>query len=173
MLNRRTFTAAAALGAAAIGAPLVHGQAKLEKSKVSIAVGGKAAFYYLPLTISEQLGYFKAEGLDVEILDFPGGAKALQALIGGSVDVVSGAYEHTITQQAKGQNVHQRSFAGEGVRVLRLAVDRRSTRGRRLASISDRPPNEQNHRVCESVLGRFSGPRESGRAVPVPLWRRA
>jgi NitT/TauT family transport system substrate-binding protein len=43
-------------------------------------VGGKAAFYYLPLTISEQLGYFKAEGLDVEISDFAGGARALQAL---------------------------------------------------------------------------------------------
>jgi len=35
--------------------------------------GGKAGFYYLPLTISEQLGYFKAKGLDVEISDFAGG----------------------------------------------------------------------------------------------------
>src|SRR5437868_7918605 len=103
MLNRRTFTAAAALGAAAIGAPLVHGQAKLEKSKVSIAVGGKAAFYYLPLTISEQLGYFKAEGLEVEISDFSGGARALQAVVGGSADVCSGAFEHTINLQAKNQ----------------------------------------------------------------------
>ena len=91
MLNRRTFTAAAALGAAAIGAPLVHARSrKLEKTKVSIAVGGKAAFYYLPLTISEQLGYFKAEGLDVEISDFAGGARALQAVVGGSADVVLG-----------------------------------------------------------------------------------
>lgn len=103
MLNRRTFTVAAALGAAAIGAPLVYGQPKLEKSKVSIAVGGKAAFYYLPLTISEQLGYFKAEGLDVEISDFSGGARALQAVVGGSADVCSGAFEHTINLQAKNQ----------------------------------------------------------------------
>jgi NitT/TauT family transport system substrate-binding protein len=80
------------------------GQA-LEKSKLQIGVGGKPLFYYLPLTIAERNGYFKAEGLDVEILDFPGGARALQALIGGSVDVVSGAFEHTITQQAKGQNI--------------------------------------------------------------------
>jgi len=91
------------------------GQA-LEKSKLQIGVGGKPLFYYLPLTIAEQKGYFKAEGLDVEILDFPGGAKALQALIGGSVDVVSGAYEHTITQQAKGQNIEavilQGKYAG-------------------------------------------------------------
>ena len=104
MLNRRIFTSAGALAAAAIAVPHVYAQqAKLEKTKVSIAVGGKAAFYYLPLTISEQLGYFKAEGLDVEISDFAGGARALQAVVGGSADVCSGAFEHTINLQAKNQ----------------------------------------------------------------------
>ena len=77
-------------------------QGKPEKPKVSIAVGGKAAFYYLPLTIAEQLGYFKDEGLDVEISDFEGGSKALQAIVGGSADVVSGAWENTIDQQPRG-----------------------------------------------------------------------
>src|SRR4051794_29327106 len=85
----------------------------LEKSKVSIAVGGKSLFYYLPLTIAEQKGFFKDEGVEVEILDFPGGAKALQALIGGSVDLVSGAYEHTVTQQAKGQNIEALVLQGK------------------------------------------------------------
>ncbi len=84
-----------------------------EKPKLTIGVGGKSLFYYLPLTIAERKGYFKAEGLDVEILDFPGGAKALQALLGGSVDVVSGAYEHTITQQAKGQNIEALVLQGK------------------------------------------------------------
>ena len=37
----------------------------------SIGVGGKPLFYYLPLTIAERQGYFKAEGLDVEIQRFP------------------------------------------------------------------------------------------------------
>ena len=46
-----------------------------EKKKVTIAVGGKNLLYYLPLTIAEQRGYFKDEGLDVEIVDFAGGAK--------------------------------------------------------------------------------------------------
>lgn len=99
-LNRRQFTA---LAAAAVAAPALHAQGKPEKTKVSIAVGGKAAFYYLPLTISEQLGYFKDEGLEVEISDFAGGSRALQAVVGGSADVVSGAYEHTINLQAKNQ----------------------------------------------------------------------
>jgi NitT/TauT family transport system substrate-binding protein len=80
-------------------------QGKLEKSKVAISVGGKAGFYYLPLTIAERLGYFKDEGLDVEISDFDGGSKALQAMVGGSSDVVSGAWENTIDQQPKGLNM--------------------------------------------------------------------
>ena len=75
----------------------------LEKKKITIAVGGKSLFYYLPLTIAERQGYFKDEGLDVEIPDFAGGAKALQALVGGSADFVSGAFEHTINMQAKKQ----------------------------------------------------------------------
>jgi len=87
-------------------------QGKPEKTKVSIAVGGKAAFYYLPLTIAERLGYFKDEGLDVEISDFEGGSKALQAVVGGSADVVSGAWENTIDQQPKGLELQ--GFALEG-----------------------------------------------------------
>jgi NitT/TauT family transport system substrate-binding protein len=86
--------------------PLVaQAQGKIEKPKVAIAVGGKAGFYYLPLTIAERLGYFKDEGLDVEISDFEGGSKALQAVVGGSADVVSGAWENTIDQQPKGLNM--------------------------------------------------------------------
>src|SRR5438105_14134328 len=81
-----------------------HAQA-VEKKQVTLAVGGKTALYYLPLTICERLGYFKEQGLDVEIQDFAGGAKSLQALVGGSVDVVTGAYEHTIRMQAKGQDI--------------------------------------------------------------------
>ena len=74
-----------------------------DKDKITIAVGGKNLFYYLPLTIAEQKGYFKEQGLTVEIVDFAGGAKALQAVVGGSADVVSGAYEHTINLQSKKQ----------------------------------------------------------------------
>ena len=102
-LRRRKFTSLAMLAAASIAAPCVMAQGKPEKTKVAIAVGGKAAFYYLPLTISEQLGYFKAEGLEVDISDFAGGARALQAVVAGAAEVVSGAFEHTINLQSKNQ----------------------------------------------------------------------
>ena len=102
-ISRRVFSAGAVLAAAGLSTPVLHAQSRLEKTKVAIAVKGKASFYYLPLTIAQQLGFFKAEGLEVEISDFAGGARALQAVVGGSADVVSGAYEHTINLQNKGQ----------------------------------------------------------------------
>lgn len=103
LVSRRLFAGGTALAAAALAFPALRAQSRLEKPKIALAVGGKAAFYYLPLTISEQLGYFKAEGLDLEISDFSGGSRALQAVVGGSADVVSGAYEHTINLQSKNQ----------------------------------------------------------------------
>ena len=103
LLRRRSFTSVAVLAAVSLAAPAVLSQPKLEKTKVAIAVGGKAAFYHLPLTISEQLGYFKAEGLEVDISDHASGARSLQAVAAGLADVVSGAYEHTIDLQSKSQ----------------------------------------------------------------------
>jgi ABC-type nitrate/sulfonate/bicarbonate transport system substrate-binding protein len=66
------------------------GAAVPEKTRVVLSVGGKTTLYCLPLILADRLGYFRDEGLDVEIDDFPGGSRALQALIGHSADVVSG-----------------------------------------------------------------------------------
>ena len=108
MQRRRFVIASAALAAA----PAVLQAQVIDKPKLTIAVGGKNLLYYLPLTIAESLGYFKAEGLDVTIADFAGGSRALQAVVGGSADVVSGAFEHTLNMQAKGQKL--RAFALQG-----------------------------------------------------------
>lgn len=101
-MNRRHLIAAG-LALAVFSTPAFAQNA--EKPKLTLGVGGKPLLYYLPLTVAEKKGYFKEQGLDVEINDFGGGAKSLQALVGGSVDVVTGAYEHTIRMQAKGQDI--------------------------------------------------------------------
>jgi NitT/TauT family transport system substrate-binding protein len=115
-MQRRRFTLAASAALIAVPA-LVRAQA-LEKPKVSLAVGGKNLLYYLPLTVAEQLGYFKAEGLELTINDFAGGAQALRALVGGSVDVVSGAFEHTVNMQAKGQRLTAFALQGRAPQIV-------------------------------------------------------
>jgi NitT/TauT family transport system substrate-binding protein len=103
MIRRRLLAAIAVAGALTAGA--AEAQDGPEQKEVSLAVGGKTLLYYLPLTLAEQLGYFEEEGLEVTISDFAGGSKSLQALMGGSADVVTGAYDHTIQMQAKGQPI--------------------------------------------------------------------
>src|SRR5687767_9693060 len=76
-------------------------QPSQELTTVRMAVGGQTQFIYLPLTLADRLGYFKDEGIHVEISDLRGGSEALAALMGGSVDMVTGFYEHTIRARAQ------------------------------------------------------------------------
>jgi len=103
--DRRTFaTALAGLAVSAAFAGAARGQ-QLEKPRLSLGVANKQHLYYLPVTLAERRGHFKDYGLDVAIADFEGGAQSLDALMSGAVDVVTGAYEHTLHMQAKGRDV--------------------------------------------------------------------
>lgn len=114
-----------AIGALAFAAG-VHAQ--IEKTDVHIAIGGKSALYYLPLTLAERLGYFKSEGLNLRISDFPGGSRSLQAVVGGSADVVSGAYEHTINMQSNGQHFTAFVLSGAAPQIsVGIATSRAAT----------------------------------------------
>src|SRR2546426_6720952 len=76
-----------------------------DPTTIQMAVGGQTQFIYLPLTLADQLGYFKDEGLSVTISDLRGGSEALAAMMGGSVDMVTGFYEHTIRAGAQGKHL--------------------------------------------------------------------
>ncbi|MGE0798991.1 MAG: ABC transporter substrate-binding protein [Lautropia sp.] len=123
--RRRTLLTAAAAGAGAALAPRLGQAQTAEKPKVTIAVGGKNLLYYLPLTVAESLGYFKDEGLDPQIVDFAGGSQALRAVVGGSADVVSGAFEHTVNMQTKGQNLRAFVLQGRAPQIV-LAVSKKT-----------------------------------------------
>jgi len=89
--------------ATAISAGILCAPAPVRASgTVTVAIGGKGLITYLPLTLAEQLGYFKDAGLSVQVSDFAGGSKSIEALVGGSVDVAVAAFEHTLLLQRKG-----------------------------------------------------------------------
>jgi NitT/TauT family transport system substrate-binding protein len=156
MLDRRRF---AAWAAAAIAAPALRVEAKIEKPKLTIAVAGKAGFCCLPLTIAEQLGFFRTEGVQVEIADHGTAARALQAVAAGAADVVSGAYEHTIALQS--QNLHYQAFVLQGrAPQIAMGVSRKALpgfrsvgelRGRRIGVST---PGSSSQMVANLVLAR-------------------
>ncbi|GHH86487.1 transporter [Streptomyces sulfonofaciens] len=74
-------------------------------SKVKIMVGGIDKVIYLPAMLAQRLGYFKDEGLDVELLSEPAGIDATTSLVAGNVQGVVGFYDHTLDLQTKGKQV--------------------------------------------------------------------
>lgn len=73
--------------------------------KVSIIVGGYEKQIYLPAKLAESLGYFKAEGLDVELLNEASGVDAENEMLAGAVQGVVGFYDHCVDLQTKGKFV--------------------------------------------------------------------
>ena len=158
-MHRRSLVRAAVAGPAALALPRLVRAQSLEKPKVSIAVGGKNLLYYLPLTIAEGLGYFKQEGLDVTISDFAGGSQALRAVVGGSADVVSGAFEHTINMQVKGQRLRAIVLQGRAPQIVlgynpKTLPNFRSAADLKGRKIGVTAPGSSTNIVANFVLGK-------------------
>jgi NitT/TauT family transport system substrate-binding protein len=76
-----------------------------DPSKITIMVGGITKMIYLPAKLAQQLGYFAAEGLDVELQSQPTGIDAENELLAGAVQAVVGFYDHAIDLQSRGKEV--------------------------------------------------------------------
>ncbi len=111
-LRRRLPAMAIACGLL-FGAALQSAQAADAPGKITIMVGGITKLIYLPAKLTEQLGYFKDEGLDVELLSQPAGVDAENELLAGAVQGVVGFYDHTIDLQTKGKDVKAIAVFGQ------------------------------------------------------------
>ncbi|AJZ84304.1 ABC transporter substrate-binding protein [Streptomyces antimycoticus] len=76
-----------------------------ENGNVKIMVGGLDKVIYMPAMLTQRLGYFKAEGLKVQLLTEPAGVQATTSLVAGDVQGVVGFYDHTLDLQVKGKQV--------------------------------------------------------------------
>ncbi|SFI98741.1 NitT/TauT family transport system substrate-binding protein [Bosea sp. OK403] len=89
----------------AFAALLAGASAVLAADKVTIMVGGYEKQIYLPAKLAESLGYFKDEGLEVELLNEAAGVDAENEMLAGAVQGVVGFYDHCVDLQAKGKFV--------------------------------------------------------------------
>jgi NitT/TauT family transport system substrate-binding protein len=76
-----------------------------QKVHLSIMVGGMSKQIYLPNELTQQLGYFSQEGLDVTLIDEASGQSSEDSVLAGQVDAGSGSYNHTIELQAAGKQM--------------------------------------------------------------------
>jgi len=94
---------AASLAALAVSSVVAADGPALEKKEIAISVGGSISqMNKIAYFVALNRKYFEQEGLTIDSSAFASGTAALQSLIGGSADVVEGAYEHTLRMQTKG-----------------------------------------------------------------------
>src|SRR6266702_2792569 len=74
-------------------------------TQLKIMVGGLSKHIYLPNKLTQQLGYFKQEGLEVTLIDEASGQSSENEVLAGQVDAGSGSYNHTIELQASGKQM--------------------------------------------------------------------
>jgi NitT/TauT family transport system substrate-binding protein len=84
---------------------MMMGGGAMAASKVTLAIGGASCLCYLPTVLAKQLGEYEKAGVDVNLVDFKGGSQSLTAVLGGSADVVSGYFDHTVELAAKKQHL--------------------------------------------------------------------
>jgi NitT/TauT family transport system substrate-binding protein len=71
------------------------------QTKVTIGLIG-ANESQIPILLAIDQGYFKAEGVDVQPMQFRGGGVAVQALVGGSIDLAAFATDHVLRLANRG-----------------------------------------------------------------------
>src|SRR5207237_8609948 len=74
-------------------------------ASLTIMVGGLNKQIYLPNMLTEKLGYFKDQNLDVTLIDEPSGKDSTTALLASEVEAASGSYDHTIDVAGLGKNL--------------------------------------------------------------------
>jgi len=106
MRSRRLFTAVAVVAmVAACGGTSSPSGGGTQSVSLKIMVGGLNKQIYLPNMLAQQLGYFKAENLDVTLIDEGSGQASEEEVVAGNVDAGSGAYVHPMVLNTAGKKI--------------------------------------------------------------------
>src|SRR5258708_18616748 len=141
----RVFWSAACAAMMLAGAP-GWALAGAEASRITLMVGGIEKIIYLPAKLAEQLGYFAAQGLEVELRSETAGVEAKDALLSGAVQGVVGFYDHTIALQAKGK-------AGQSVVQFTLSTGETALLSARMAGKIRSPADFSGRNLGVTGLG--------------------
>jgi NitT/TauT family transport system substrate-binding protein len=171
--RRRRLLAASVVGASSLAFPALRAQElKPELSRLNLAVSGKATFYDLPLTIAEQLGYFKAEGLDVAIEDHPDAGLAMQSVLTGAAQVGSGAFQQLVVLRSRSLAYQAFVLQGRAPQIAMGMSTRTTTAPQGVASLSGRrigvsAAGSSTHLVAQLMLQRSGLNPQDARFIAV------
>ena len=164
MFNRRQWGRAAAGLMLGVGQASVWAQAanprlpavappKLVDTRIVIALDQRISLGYLPLTIAAQLGYFRDEGLDVELREFADPAQAMAAVATRGAHVLCGPFIDLLAPPARSQGLQAfvvqgrapQVVLGASIKTLNSFSSAADLRGKRIGV-------RLNDNACQQVL---------------------
>jgi NitT/TauT family transport system substrate-binding protein len=129
------------------------------QNSVRIAIGGRGALDFMPVYLAHGLGHFTAEGLTVELQDFAGTSKAMQAMLGGSADIVAGGYESVIHMAVQGRPVHAIAVLERWIPFLVVVAPNQQSSVRSIGDLKGKrigvaAPGSTTHQFLNYVVAR-------------------
>src|ERR1700736_3419415 len=103
-ISRRTLIGGIAAASTVLTVPTIV-MAAGPKEKVPVVVGSEHALVYFPWDLAKALGYFEAEGLDVDMTYTKGGSEASLALVSGTCEYSGNAIDHAIAAADRGKSL--------------------------------------------------------------------
>ena len=101
-LARRQWLASCSLWAASMVLAPRQVRAAGDKFHLTLALDDKASLSHLPVFLAEQLGFFAAEGLELELVEQPSQSQAMAGLTHGSINLLCAPFENALLLQHRG-----------------------------------------------------------------------
>lgn len=120
-MNRRNlFSVAALVAACAAGIPCAAAEAVAIDKRIVLLVDEWKAVRNLPVVIAERLGYLKAGGMDVTVMNTRDDPWHGEMLIDGRIDAVMAYWHHNVVNQSIGRDTQAIVTLGvtPGVKVM-------------------------------------------------------
>ncbi len=154
------------LGLVAIGRPAEAAE------RVTIAVGGVGVTDFLPLEVAHARGYFREQGLDVDLRYFNSATHAATALLAGEIDFTGNAIDHAVKAALKGKPLKAIAALVETTGYQLIVASRYREAVRDLRDLKGRPIGvtafgASTHMVLNYVLVRGGLEPDEINAVPV------
>jgi NitT/TauT family transport system substrate-binding protein len=112
---------------------------------------------FLPFHIAHDFGYYQEEGIEVAMSEVAGGSKAMQALLGGSVDVAVASISDAIQLAAEGRDLRCFLILDTRPSIAVVVAPAMSGRIRAIRDLKGRPvgvstPGSASHQALNALL---------------------
>ena len=104
-MHRRHWLMGCSALAASLSLSPLPALASTDKSRLTLVFDDRTSLAYLPLLLAEQLGFFKAEGLEIEWVEQGSQTAAMAALTQATADVMCASYDSALLLKQKGFDV--------------------------------------------------------------------